>query len=110
MKTPVKWFDTAAFVNPPNFTIGTTPRTMPRTRGPGLVDISFSLFKTFRIAEHLKLETRGEFFNALNHVNYGTPGTTFTPDSTGKNSNANFGRITSALDARRMQLGLRLTF
>jgi hypothetical protein len=72
--------------------------------------VSFSLFKTFRIAEQSRLELRGEFFNALNTVNYSNPNVSFSPDRTGQNVNANFGRITSALDARRAQVGLRLTF
>jgi hypothetical protein len=49
-------------------------------------------------------------FNALNTVNYGTPNTSFSPNAQGVNTNANFGRIFSALEARRMQLGMRMTF
>lgn len=109
-RTPVRWFDTDAFRNPANFVIGNAPRTLPKTRGPGLADVSFSLFKTFRIAERVRLEVRGELFNALNHVNYNNPNVTFTPDASGRNNNANFARITSSLEARRMQLGMRLTF
>lgn len=109
-RTPVRWFDTGAFRNPADFVIGNAPRTLPKTRGPGLQDVSFSLFKTFQIAERFRLEARGELFNALNHVNYNLPNISFTPDRTGANNNANFGRITGALDARRAQLGLRLTF
>jgi hypothetical protein len=108
-RTPVRWFDTGAFRNPADFTIGNAPRTL-RARGPILGDVSFSLFKTFSFLERFKLEVRGELFNALNRVNYNQPNTGFTPDRTGQNINANFGRILSALEARRMQLGLRLTF
>ncbi|MGH9629403.1 MAG: hypothetical protein ACRD7E_13870, partial [Bryobacteraceae bacterium] len=109
-RTPVRWFDTEAFRNPADFTIGNAPRTLPKTRGPGLTDVSFSLFKTFQIRERMRLEARGELFNALNTVNYNEPNVSFSPNRQGENVNANFGRITSALDARRMQLGLRLTF
>lgn len=109
-RTAQRWFDTDAFRNPADFVIGNAPRTLPKTRGPGLSDVSFSLFKNFRIAEKAKLEVRGELFNALNHVNLNNPNLSFTPDRSGRNSNANFGRITGALEARRMQLGLRLSF
>lgn len=109
-RTVARWFDTDAFRNPANFTIGNAPRTLPTTRGPGLADVSFSAIKHFDLGERFKLETRGELFNALNHVNYNNPNVSFSPDSTGRNNNANFGRITSALDARRAQLGLRMTF
>ncbi|HET8548287.1 MAG TPA: hypothetical protein VFL57_09800, partial [Bryobacteraceae bacterium] len=69
-----------------------------------------SLFKNFEITERVKLEARGEAFDALNHVNYNNPGSTFVPNAQGVNSSAQFGRITSSLPARRIQLGLRLTF
>lgn len=109
-RTVGRWFNTDAFRNPANFVIGNGPRTLPSTRGPGLNDLSFSLFKTFSFAERFKLEARGELFNAINHVNYNTPNTTFTPNAQGVNANNNFGRITSSLDARRAQFGLRLAF
>lgn len=109
-RTPTRWFDTDVFRNPANFTIGNAPRTLPKTRGPGLSDISFSIFKTFRIVERFTLEARGEFFNAINTVNYNTPGVSFVPDASGQNNNPNFGRILGALEARRAQLGLRLKF
>jgi len=107
---PNEWFDTSAFRNPPDFTVGNTPRTLPATRGPGLFTVNASAFKKFRLGEPMTLEYRTEIFNALDHVNYNDPNTTFTANAQGLNSNANFGRITSSLSARRLQLALRLTF
>ena len=104
------WFDTAAFKNPANFVLGNAPFTLPSTRGPGLTDVSFSLFKTFSFLERFRLETRWEMFNALNTVNLNSPNTTFSPNAQGVNTNADFGKIFSALEARRMQVGMRLTF
>ena len=114
-RTPVRWFNTEAFANPADFTIGNAPRTLPTTRGPGLNDLSFSLFKTFKIRERFRLEARWEIFNAINTVNYNLPNTSFQPSrpaagQTATNLNPNFGRILSALEPRRMQLGLRLAF
>ncbi|MFN7542749.1 MAG: TonB-dependent receptor domain-containing protein [Acidobacteriota bacterium] len=109
-RTPVRWFDIDAFANPANFTIGNAPRTLPRTRGPGLTDVSFSLFKTFSFRERFRLEARAEFFNALNTVNYNSPNVSFSPNAAGQNVNANFGRVLSSLEARRTQVGLRMTF
>ncbi len=109
-RTPVKWFDIDAFANPANFTIGNVARTLPRTRGPGLTDVSFSMFKTFAFRERFRLEARAEFFNALNAVNYNSPNVTFSPNAAGQNVNANFGRVLSSLEARRTQVGLRMTF
>jgi hypothetical protein len=109
-RSVLRWFDSEAFRNPADFTIGNVPRTLPNTRGPGLFDMSFSVFKNFRLAERTKLEFRAEIFNAVNHVNYANPNTSFSPNRQGVNTNPNFGRILSALDARTIQLGLRLAF
>lgn len=104
------WFDTNAFKNPANWVLGNAPYTLPSTRGPGLTDVSFSLFKTFSFLERFRLETRWEMFNALNTVNLNNPNTTFSPNAQGVNTNANFGKIFGSLEARRMQVGMRLTF
>jgi hypothetical protein len=106
----LKWFDTTAFENPPDFVVGNAPRTLPDTRGPGMVQMDLSAFKNFPIAEGKQLEFRAEAFNFLNHVNLNDPGTTFSPNRQGQNTNASFGRITSSMNARSIQLGLRLTF
>jgi outer membrane receptor protein involved in Fe transport len=105
-----RWFNTDAFRNPAPFTIGDVPRTLPGTRGPGYRDVTVSLFKNVRFTDRVKLELRVEVFNALDSANYDDPDTTFTPNAAGVNTNANFGKITSALPARRIQLGARLTF
>jgi outer membrane receptor protein involved in Fe transport len=114
-RTAERWFNTDAFRNPAPFTVGNIPRTLEDTRGPGYRDVTLSLFKNVRFSDRAKLELRVEAFNAFNFVNYGdlavaTPGTTFTPNAAGVNTNANFGRITTALPARRIQLGARVTF
>ncbi len=109
-RSVVRWFDTDAFRNPADWTVGNAPRTLPNTRGPGMVDLALSAFKSFRLAEGKALQFRFESFNALNHVNLNNPNTSFSPNRQGVNTNALFGRISSAMDARRLQLGLRLVF
>jgi hypothetical protein len=32
----LRWFDAAAFVNPPDFVVGNAPKRLPNTRGPGM--------------------------------------------------------------------------
>jgi hypothetical protein len=39
--------------------------------GPGLISFDMTAGKTFRIRERLKLEYRADFFNVLNHTNFG---------------------------------------
>jgi len=72
--------------------------------------VALSAFKNFRLAERQQLEFRAEAFNALNRVNYTNPNVSFSPNRQGVNTNALFGRVTNSLAARRIQLGLRLTW
>jgi hypothetical protein len=72
--------------------------------------VDFSAFKNFQIKEKGQLEFRAEAFNLLNHANLNDPGVTFSPNRQGVNTYSSFGRITSAMKARSIQLGLRLTF
>ncbi|HEY2934040.1 MAG TPA: TonB-dependent receptor [Acidobacteriota bacterium] len=109
-RNAARWFNTDAFRNPPDFVIGNVPRTLPHTRGPGYKDLSLSLFKTVPVREEVKLEIRGEAFNAFNRVNLNDPSVTFQPNAAGVNTNANFGKVLSSLPARRIQLGMRLMF
>ncbi|MBL8217261.1 MAG: carboxypeptidase regulatory-like domain-containing protein [Bryobacterales bacterium] len=108
--TPERWFDTSAFVNPPNFTFGNVSRTLPDVRGPGVVNFDVSAIKDTQIFERLKLQFRAEMFNIFNHTNYGNPGVGFSPGPDGRNQSATFGVITSARDPRIIQFGLRLVF
>jgi len=71
-------------------------------RGPGLVDLDFSVLRSFRIHERLHAEFRGEFFNALNHTNFGNPGAVF--------GSPTFGVISSAGPARQIEAGIRILF
>lgn len=109
-RTADRWFNTDAFRNPPNFVIGNAPRTLPDTRGPGYKNFDLSVFRNIALSEKFRLELRAEAFNVFNMVNLGNPNTTFTAGADGRNTNPNFGRITSALEARRIQLGARLNF
>jgi hypothetical protein len=62
------------------------------------------------LSSRAKLQFRAEAFNAPNHLNLGRPNMSFTAAPNGSNSNASFGRITSARDPRQLQFGLKLIF
>jgi len=70
---------------------------------PGINNWDTSLFKNFRVTEKVNTQFRWETFNTLNHTQFG-------------NANVNtqsptFGAITSTrITARRMQLGLKVTW
>ncbi len=106
----LRWFNTDAFRNPVDWTIGNAPRSLPNTRGPGMFTSNLSFFKTFKPAERMRIELRAEAFNVLNHVNLNNPNLSFSPNRQGVSTNPNFGRITSAGPARRLQFGLRISF
>jgi hypothetical protein len=59
--------------------------------------------RSFPLGEALHLETRGEFFNTLNHTNLGTPNRFV--------NTAGFGTITEVTTpGRQIQLSARLSF
>ena len=102
---PNQWFNPAAFWLPAAGTFGDAGRDI--ISAPGLLSVDGSLFKTFHIGERGTLQFRAEFFNALNHTNFGWPViSTFT--STGAYSSS-AGVITSTLStSRQIQFGLKL--
>ena len=108
--TAERWFNTDAFVNPPNFELGDAGRTVPDARTPGVANVDLSVLKQVTLRGRVRLQLRAEAFNAFNRVNLGFPNTTFQPGPDGRNINSNFGRITSARDARILQFGVRLVF
>jgi hypothetical protein len=108
--TQYEWFNTAAFVNPPDYTYGNAPRTLPDVRGPGTVNLDLSLIKNFNLWERLSLQFRAESFNLANHVNLGMPNTSFVAGPNGQNTSATFGTITSAGSARVNQFGVKVIF
>ena len=73
-----------------------------RFSGPGFANIDMSLAKRFPIKDWAQFEIRGEAFNLFNRVNLAN----FINDQ----SNGNFGRSTTAFNARYFQLAGRLTF
>ena len=95
-----KWFDTSAFAQPPAFTFGNAPRTMPNLRAPPLKNLDATLQKNFPLfGENRRLQIRAEFFNFTNHTNLYAPNSQF--------GNASFGVITGSLPGRSIQLGVR---
>jgi hypothetical protein len=109
-----KWFDTAAFVSPTDTTAtyGNSGRNI--LRGPGQVNVDFSVIKTthFGRFEH---ELRLEAFNLFNHPQFANPS-----GGALQLGNAAFGTITSMLSnpscslcgttERQIQVAMKLKF
>ena len=100
-RSATEWFNPLAFATPPAFTFGNVGRNT--VYGPGMQTLDLAVAREFAVAEHLKFQFRGEFFNALNHTNLGTPDRFVnTPQ---------FGTITEATTpGREVQLSARLSF
>jgi Carboxypeptidase regulatory-like domain/TonB dependent receptor len=103
LKTRLKWFNTAAFAAP-NAAAGIPGNAKRGTIiGPGFNREDLGIFRNFRIFRESEFQLRGEAFNVLNHTNLGPPAVTATSAST-------FGTITSAREARILQVGGKLSF
>jgi hypothetical protein len=84
---PNHWFNPLMFGEAPLGTIGNTPRDVLRM--PGLTNWDFSLMKDTKLGflgEQGNLEFRAEFFNLMNHANFGIPNNTVFAGSTSLNS------------------------
>ncbi len=102
-KNRLEWFNTAAFAAP-SAALGIPGNAKRGTIiGPGFNREDLGLFRNFRIVERMNFQLRGEAFNVLNHTNFGAPAVAATTPST-------FGTITSAREARILQVAGKLTF
>ncbi len=103
---PNQWFNPNAFVLPTAGTYGNVGRGV--LNGPDLAELDLSVFKNVAITERVKLQIRSEFFNALNHPNFGTPNAIIF---SGTQVSSTAGLITStATTSRQIQFGMKLIF
>jgi hypothetical protein len=94
------YFDTTAFARAGNLFGNVGRNTM---RGPRQRNVDFSVNKRLLITERLNLELRGEFFNALNMVNFASP--------TGSIASSGFGGIKATEgNPRVIQFAMKLAF
>jgi len=66
-----QYFNVAAFADAANYTFGNSGYNV--LIGPGLVNLDLGVRKIFSINDRQKVEFRTEFYNALNHPNFGLP-------------------------------------
>ena len=100
------YFDTSAFARVTQVRFGNVGRNT--MRGPGVVNLDLSLFRTFSLTPQFKLQFRAEAFNATNTPHFANPN--------GNVNSSNFGKILSTQTAyalgrsREFRFGLRLSF
>jgi outer membrane receptor protein involved in Fe transport len=97
-----EWFDVNAFAPQTLYTLGDLGRNT--LYGPPMKQLDFSAFKDFKLRENTSLQFRAEFFNILNHPNFGLPGVDL--------GTATFGVIsdTGNFLARNIQFAMKLVF
>jgi len=95
------YFAGCTFTTPsPNNPFGNLSRNA--FRAPNFEQWDLGVYKNFSVAERVNLQFRSEFFNVLNHTNFGVP-------NQQSNSTA-FGTITSTYPPRQIQFALKLLF
>jgi hypothetical protein len=98
-----RYFNTAAFSRPANFTLGNLAPRIGTVRAPGNNSINLTLSKSFTITESSRVEFRATQFNLPNHPIFGGPNTTV--------GNAAFGTISGQANApRQTEFTLRVVF
>ncbi len=99
-RTTGRYFNTTAFSQAPQFTIGNSSRNP--VSGPDYRTADVMIGKTFVITERFRTEFRAEAFNITNTPPLGNPNGSF--------GNVAFGSITTALDPRVFEFVLKLQF
>jgi hypothetical protein len=97
-------FNTSVFTLPAVGTVGNAAKTV--IRGPGINNWDAAVFKNFSIHEPLRLQFRGELYNAFNHAQFTALDTTARFDASGNQVNSDFGAFTAAGNPRLIQLVL----
>jgi hypothetical protein len=98
-----KWFNTACFTTPADFTFGNENRVDSAVRSAGVANFDFSANKSFHIFEQLNGKFTAEAFNIFNRAQFAPP-----------DSNVNdpaFGTVTRQLNGPRVfQFAMRVSF
>ena len=77
--------------------------------GPGIANVDTGIEKSFKIRERANAVFRAEFFNVINHANFGLPNTSVLTATGAPNPIA--GSITTIVgNARQVQFGLKINF
>ncbi len=108
-----QWLNPAAFQIGTPGVFGNAPRGM--INGPNYVDLDISIMKRTslpKFREAASLEIRADFFNALNHTNFGLPNASFFSGSLANPTlSSTGGQISSTVGtARQLQFSARFVF
>ena len=97
-----KYFDITSYTAPANNTFGNLNRNQGDLRGPGFVNLDFSLVKQFPVGGSRMAEFRWDTFNLTNQIHFNNPNVTF--------GGSTFGEINGGYGERQMRFALRFVF
>jgi hypothetical protein len=100
-----RWFDPSVFEPVARF--GNLGRNV--VIGPRFDNVDFSIIKNTSLSESVDLQFRAEFFDVLNHANFGRPGNVVGTPSFGQITNTRFPTGESG-SSRQIQFALKLSF
>lgn len=104
---PEAWFNPNAFVDPPDFALGSVPRTHPTLRNPNYRYHDIAVTKRVVLSKEQSVEFLVQSFNFLNQGNWNDPDDEIGPAHA---RNANAGKIIGSRGGRVLQFGLRYHF
>ncbi len=101
------WFDTSILSSPTAAWLGGQNNGFGSAGkdavvGPGRVNFTTSLYKSFAITERAHFELRAETFNTFNHTQFNNIDV--------KNTDGNYGQVTNTWDPRTLELGGKFVF
>ena len=102
------YYDRAAWAAPVGVTFGNVGRNA--FRGPGGVNVDFSIFRGFSLGGSRRIEFRGEVFNLTNTPKFGNPQGDITNGSFMQITACAGGNNTCTYPERNIRLGLRFQF
>lgn len=122
-----KGLNPAAFTNPPLDPVTQQPARQGdlgrnALRGFGSIQWDFAIHRQFKIRESVHLQFRAEFFNVINHPNFGSPSNVLGRPSFGESTqmlgrslgtgggDGSFSQLYQIGGPRSVQLGLKLQF
>jgi hypothetical protein len=104
---PNQWFNPTCFRLPVVGTPGSIGRDV--LSGPGLLNLDFAVLKNTKIREAVNTQFRAEFFNILNHPNFGIPNANTFVQGGAVAQTAGVITTTTTFQ-RQIQFGLKILF
>ena len=109
-RTIDRWFNTDAFSRPSGQGDIGNNCDNAMLRLPGFHNHDISIFKNFPMKGNQRMQFRWEIYNLFDQVSFFEVDTSAIFDAAGRQTDTNFGKVTSARNERRMQFSLRYTF